>query len=55
MKKLEEQMKTKEQAEEFLRDTITKYLENLQSGNYGVPSMEELLNAANLHVFLEKM
>jgi len=52
---IEENMKDKEQSEEFLRDVIMKYLEKLQGGLFGVPSTEELVNAGKLHIFLENM
>lgn len=52
---LDNEMQSKEQAEEFLRDVIMKYLTKLQSGVFGIPTIEELMNAGNLHSFLEKM
>jgi hypothetical protein len=50
---LDENMKDKEQAEEFLRDVIMAYLTKLQGGVFGHPTMNELINAGNLHIFLE--
>lgn len=36
-----------------VRDMIQDYLTNLQSGSFGVPTMEQLENAGNLHAILE--
>jgi hypothetical protein len=50
---IDENMKDKEQAEEFLRDVIMAYLTKLQGGVFGPPTINELINAGNLHIFLE--
>lgn len=55
MVNIDKEMSSKEQAEEFLRDVIMKYLEKLQGGVFGPPNLGDLTNAGNLHAFLEEM
>jgi len=52
---LDKIMASKEQAEAFLAAVSQKYLEKLQSGEYGIPSQNELMNAGLLHQFLENL
>lgn len=42
-------------AKKYLASVIIIYLRNLQGGEYGIPTMEDLQNAGNLHAFLEDL
>lgn len=46
-------MTSKKDAQRFLVNEIIYYLENLQGGKWGTPTLDDLQNAGNLHNFIE--
>lgn len=44
----------KESVQAWLVEVIEEYLEKLQSGRFGTPTLKDLQNAGLLHQFVEK-